>query len=122
MWLVDISLYDLVSILVLDKSYDQLNLKDKVVWEVCFLLIGDELDNFVILESFEQYVIVVFSKLRFVCLVVFIFQKCKFEKDQKMVVFFLSCELVEFYYSFFLQILLSSLGVLVLGQLLFVFM
>ncbi|KAL4825894.1 hypothetical protein H8958_013541 [Nasalis larvatus] len=108
--LADISLHDPVSISVLDKSHDQLNSKDKVIREVCPPPAGDELDSFAIPESLEQHVTVVPSKLRLVCLAAFILQKCKFEKDQKMVIFFSSCELVEFHYSLFLQTLLSSSG------------
>uniref|UniRef100_A0A2K5MZH6 ATP-dependent RNA helicase n=1 Tax=Cercocebus atys TaxID=9531 RepID=A0A2K5MZH6_CERAT len=115
--LADISLHDPVSISVLDKSHDQLNPKDKAVREVCPPPAGDELDNFAIPESLEQHVTVVPSKLRLVCLAAFILQKCKFEKDQKMVVFFSSCELVEFHYSLFLQTLLSSSGAPASGQL-----
>ncbi|XP_008974232.1 probable ATP-dependent RNA helicase DDX31 isoform X5 [Pan paniscus] len=115
--LADISLHDPVSISVLDKSHDQLNPKDKAVQEVCPPPAGDELDSFAIPESLKQHVTVVPSKLRLVCLAAFILQKCKFEKDQKMVVFFSSCELVEFHYSLFLQTLLSSSGAPASGQL-----
>ncbi|XP_058300898.1 probable ATP-dependent RNA helicase DDX31 isoform X2 [Hylobates moloch] len=115
--LADISLHDPVSISVLDKSHDQLNPKDKAVQEVCPPPAGDELDSFAIPESLQQHVAVVPSKLRLVCLAAFILQKCKFEKDQKMVVFFSSCELVEFHYSLFLQTLLSSSGAPASGQL-----
>ncbi|KAB1280249.1 putative ATP-dependent RNA helicase DDX31, partial [Camelus dromedarius] len=41
----------------------------------------------------------------------------KFERDQKMVVFFLSCELVEFHYNLFLQTLLGGSGAPALGRL-----
>uniref|UniRef100_A0A2K5EPQ9 ATP-dependent RNA helicase n=1 Tax=Aotus nancymaae TaxID=37293 RepID=A0A2K5EPQ9_AOTNA len=115
--LADISLHDPVSISVLDESHDQLNPKDKVVQEVCPPPAGDELYSFAIPESLEQHVTVVPSKLRLVCLAAFILQKCKFEKDQKMVVFFSSCELVEFHYSLFLQTLLGSSGTPASGQL-----
>uniref|UniRef100_A0A2I2ZWF4 ATP-dependent RNA helicase n=1 Tax=Gorilla gorilla gorilla TaxID=9595 RepID=A0A2I2ZWF4_GORGO len=115
--LADISLHDPVSISVLDKSHDQLNPKDKAVQEVCPPPAGDELGSFAIPESLKQHVTVVPSKLRLVCLAAFILQKCKFEKDQKMVVFFSSCELVEFHYSLFLQTLLSSSGAPASGQL-----
>ncbi|XP_054219535.1 ATP-dependent DNA helicase DDX31 isoform X5 [Homo sapiens] len=115
--LADISLHDPVSISVLDKSHDQLNPKDKAVQEVCPPPAGDKLDSFAIPESLKQHVTVVPSKLRLVCLAAFILQKCKFEEDQKMVVFFSSCELVEFHYSLFLQTLLSSSGAPASGQL-----
>uniref|UniRef100_A0A8C5P1U0 ATP-dependent RNA helicase n=1 Tax=Jaculus jaculus TaxID=51337 RepID=A0A8C5P1U0_JACJA len=91
--LADISLQDPVSISVLDKNDDH-----------------NQLDSFAIPESLDQLVTLVPSKLRLVCLAAFILQKCKFEKDQKIIVFFSSCELVEFHYTLFLHTLMSSLG------------
>ncbi|XP_051022926.1 probable ATP-dependent RNA helicase DDX31 isoform X1 [Acomys russatus] len=91
--LADISLHNPVSISILDKSWDQSNPKEVAS------------DSFAIPESLDQHVVLVPSKLRLVCLAAFIMQKCKFEKDQKMIVFFSSCELVEFYYSLFLHTL-----------------
>ena len=49
-------------------------------------------------------------KLCLVCLAAFILQKYKFEKNQKMIVFFSSCDLVEFHYSLFLHTLLCHSG------------
>ncbi|XP_021573877.1 probable ATP-dependent RNA helicase DDX31 [Carlito syrichta] len=115
--LADISLHNPVSISVLDESHNQFNTKGKVVQEVSPAYTSDKLDGFAIPENLNQYVTLVPSKLRLVSLAAFILQKCKFEKDQKMIVFFSSCELVEFHYSLFLQTLLSSSGAPALGQL-----
>ena len=42
----------------------------------------------------------------------FPFVSVQFERDQKVIVFFSSCELVEFHYTLFLQTLLSGSGAL----------
>ncbi|XP_050010875.1 ATP-dependent DNA helicase DDX31 [Alexandromys fortis] len=99
--LADISLHNPVSISVLDKIWDQPNPKEDI---------STQLDSFAIPESLDQHVVLVPSKLRLVCLAAFIMQKCKFEKDQKMIVFFSSCELVEFHYSLFLHTLSCRSG------------
>ncbi|XP_021117469.1 probable ATP-dependent RNA helicase DDX31 isoform X1 [Heterocephalus glaber] len=108
--LADISLHNPVSISVLDKSHDQSTPKGRAGQGVAPPQTSDRLDSFAIPESLEQHVTLVPSKLRLVCLAAFILQKCKFEKDQKMIVFFSSCELVEFHYNLFLQTLSSSEG------------
>ncbi|NXC83367.1 DDX31 helicase, partial [Cercotrichas coryphoeus] len=58
-----------------------------------------EQENFAVPETLQQYVMVVPSKLRLVTLAAFILQKCKFEKRHKMIIFFSSCEQVEFYHE-----------------------
>ncbi|KAM9083444.1 ATP-dependent DNA helicase DDX31 [Megaptera novaeangliae] len=116
-WLADISLHDPVSISVLDESHDQSNPKSKAIPEASPPRASDELDSFAIPASLEQYVTVVPSKLRLVSLAGFILQKCKFERDQKMIIFFSSCELVDFHYNLFLQTLLSGSGALAPGGL-----
>ncbi|TKC46176.1 hypothetical protein EI555_017733, partial [Monodon monoceros] len=115
-WLADISLHDPVSISVLDESHDQSNPKSKAIPEASPQA-SDELDSFAIPASLEQYVTVVPSKLRLVSLAGFILQKCKFERDQKLIIFFSSCELVDFHYNLFLQTLLSGSGALAPGAL-----
>ncbi|KAL1786717.1 putative ATP-dependent RNA helicase DDX31 isoform X1, partial [Sigmodon hispidus] len=105
--LADISLHNPVSISVLDKIWDQPNPKE---------VSSSQLDSFAIPESLDQHVVLVPSKLRLVCLAAFILQKCKFEKDQKMIVFFSSCELVEFHYSLFLHTLSCRPGALTSEQ------
>ncbi|KAM9206863.1 ATP-dependent DNA helicase DDX31 isoform 2-T2 [Dugong dugon] len=116
-WLADISLHNPISISVLDESHDQCNPKEKAAHEVCQPQASDKLDSFAIPESLDQHVTLVPNKLRLVCLAAFILQKCKFEKDQKLIVFFSSCELVEFHYNLFLQTLQSSSGAPASGQL-----
>ncbi|XP_051691319.2 ATP-dependent DNA helicase DDX31 [Oryctolagus cuniculus] len=108
--LADISLHNPVSVSVLDESRDQCNPEGKAVQEVGPPQPGSRPDGFAIPESLDQHVTLVPSKLRLVCLAAFILQKCKFEKDQKMIVFFSSCELVEFHYHLFLQTLASGSG------------
>ncbi|KAM6183938.1 LOW QUALITY PROTEIN: ATP-dependent DNA helicase DDX31 [Erethizon dorsatum] len=114
--LADISLHNPVNISVVDKSRDQSTPKSRAVQDVGPPQTVNRLDSFAIPESLEQHVTLVPSKLRLVCLAAFILQKCKFEKDQKMIVFFSSCELVEFHYSLFLRTLLSRTGAPTSGQ------
>lgn len=106
--LADISLHNPVSISVLDEGHCPFSPEDHAVLEMCAPQPSDELDGFAIPEGLDQYVTLVPSKLRLVCLAAFLLQKCKFETDQKVIVFFSSCELVEFHYHLFLQTLLSS--------------
>uniref|UniRef100_A0A8C3UY14 ATP-dependent RNA helicase n=1 Tax=Catharus ustulatus TaxID=91951 RepID=A0A8C3UY14_CATUS len=62
-------------------------------------------ENFAVPETLQQYVMVVPSKLRLVTLAAFILQKCKFEKRHKMIIFFSSCEQVEFYHELLVKVL-----------------
>uniref|UniRef100_A0A8C5NI97 ATP-dependent RNA helicase n=1 Tax=Junco hyemalis TaxID=40217 RepID=A0A8C5NI97_JUNHY len=64
-----------------------------------------EQENFAVPETLQQYVMVVPSKLRLVTLAAFILQKCKFEKRHKMIIFFSSCEQVEFYHELLAKVL-----------------
>ncbi|KAF6123879.1 DEAD-box helicase 31 [Phyllostomus discolor] len=114
--LADISLHNPVSISVLDESHRPSSPEDHAVLGMCAPESSDELDGFAIPEGLDQYVTLVPSKLRLVCLAAFLLQKCKFETDQKVIVFFSSCELVEFHYHLFLQTLLSGVGAPVPGQ------
>uniref|UniRef100_A0A8C0PVU3 ATP-dependent RNA helicase n=1 Tax=Canis lupus familiaris TaxID=9615 RepID=A0A8C0PVU3_CANLF len=115
-WLAGISLLSPVRISVLDEHHGQSDLKGRAVPEASPLPACGELDSFAIPESLDQHVTLVPSKLRLVTLAAFILQKCKFEKDQKMLVFFSSCELVEFHYHLFLQTLPSCSGTLASGR------
>ncbi|XP_036863732.2 ATP-dependent DNA helicase DDX31 isoform X2 [Manis javanica] len=108
--LADISLHNPVCISVLDESHGQSDPKGRAVPEVWPPQASDELHSFAIPERLDQHVALVPSKLRLVSLAAFILQKCKFEKDQKMIIFFSSCELVEFHYHLFVQTLLSCSG------------
>lgn len=116
--LADISLHDPVSISVLDESLDEsYSTSESDFDDSDSQSSDDELDGFAIPEGLDQYVVLVPSKLRLVCLAAFILQKCKFETEQKVIVFFSSCELVEFHYHLFLQTLLSGPGAPASGQL-----
>ncbi|KAK2507245.1 hypothetical protein MC885_017731 [Smutsia gigantea] len=108
--LADISLHSPVCISVLDESHGQSDPKGQAVPGVWPPQASDELHSFAIPERLDQHVTLVPSKLRLVSLAAFILQKCKFEKDQKMIIFFSSCELVEFHYHLFIQTLLSCPG------------
>lgn len=91
--LADISLHNPVSISVLDESLGLPYLTDEESSDDSDSLSDDdydddddddddeededELDGFAIPEGLEQYVVLVPSKLRLVCLAAFILQKCK---------------------------------------------
>ncbi|XP_064420433.1 probable ATP-dependent RNA helicase DDX31 isoform X2 [Latimeria chalumnae] len=66
---------------------------------------GAESESFVIPEKLKQHVVIVPSKLRLTTLGAFILAKCKFEKGQKLIVFFSSCESVEFHHTLFTKVL-----------------
>ncbi|XP_053337694.1 probable ATP-dependent RNA helicase DDX31 [Clarias gariepinus] len=53
-------------------------------------------DGYTVPDRLQQYLVVVPSKLRLVCLAAFILARCKSERDQKLIVFISSCEAVEF--------------------------
>uniref|UniRef100_A0A8D1ICL8 ATP-dependent RNA helicase n=3 Tax=Sus scrofa TaxID=9823 RepID=A0A8D1ICL8_PIG len=115
--LADISLHEPVRISVLEGSQDQMHPKSRAILGASPPAASSELDGFAIPVGLEQHVALVPSKLRLVSLAAFILQKCKFEPDQKMIVFFSSCELVEFHHSLFLQTLLGGSGALAPGRL-----
>ncbi|KAF4074272.1 hypothetical protein AMELA_G00237600 [Ameiurus melas] len=57
---------------------------------------SQQADSYAMPDRLQQYMVVVPSKLRLVCLAAFILARCKFERDQKLIVFISSCEAVEF--------------------------
>ncbi|XP_046877288.1 probable ATP-dependent RNA helicase DDX31 [Hypomesus transpacificus] len=61
--------------------------------------------SFSVPDNLQQYVVVVPSKLRLVCLAAFILARCKFENGHKLIVFVSSCEGVEFLFSLFTSVL-----------------
>ncbi|XP_061460444.1 probable ATP-dependent RNA helicase DDX31 isoform X2 [Rhineura floridana] len=64
-----------------------------------------EQGGFAVPENLQQNVMVVPSKLRLVTLAAFILRKLKFEKRNKMIVFFSSCEQVEFHHALLQRVL-----------------
>ncbi|XP_070821325.1 ATP-dependent DNA helicase DDX31 isoform X1 [Chaetodon trifascialis] len=62
-------------------------------------------ESFAVPEALKQFVVVVPSKIRLVCLAAFILDKCKFSQNNKVIVFISSCEAVEFLHSLFTSIL-----------------
>ncbi|KPP75750.1 putative ATP-dependent RNA helicase DDX31 [Scleropages formosus] len=61
--------------------------------------------GFAVPEKLKQYMVLVPSKLRLVCLGAFILGKAKFEKGHKLIVFLSSCEAVEFLLALFTTVL-----------------
>ncbi|XP_043844754.1 probable ATP-dependent RNA helicase DDX31 isoform X3 [Dromiciops gliroides] len=106
--LADISLHNPISISVSDETCDQHIRGCRATREVGHLQASSEPDSFAVPEKLQQHVTLVPSKLKLVTLAAFILGRCEFEKNQKLIVFFSSCELVEFYYHLFLQTLLSN--------------
>ncbi|KAM4616449.1 ATP-dependent DNA helicase DDX31 isoform 2-T2 [Polymixia lowei] len=66
---------------------------------------ASQLESFVVPEALNQYVVIVPSKLRLVCLAAFILAKCKFSQGGKLIVFVSSCEAVEFLLTLFTSVL-----------------
>uniref|UniRef100_A0A671TPT9 ATP-dependent RNA helicase n=1 Tax=Sparus aurata TaxID=8175 RepID=A0A671TPT9_SPAAU len=64
--------------------------------------------SFAVPEALKQFVVVVPSKIRLVCLAAFILDKCKFSQNNKLIVFVSSCEAVEFLHSLFTSVLPST--------------
>uniref|UniRef100_H3CKK3 ATP-dependent RNA helicase n=1 Tax=Tetraodon nigroviridis TaxID=99883 RepID=H3CKK3_TETNG len=64
--------------------------------------------RFAVPEALQQFVVVVPSKVRLVCLAAFILGKCKFSQNNKVIVFVSSCETAEFLYVLFSAVLRGS--------------
>uniref|UniRef100_A0A3B5AR09 ATP-dependent RNA helicase n=1 Tax=Stegastes partitus TaxID=144197 RepID=A0A3B5AR09_9TELE len=62
-------------------------------------------ESFAVPEALRQFVVLVPSKVRLVCLAAFILDKCKFSQNNKLIVFVSSCEAVEFLHSLFTAVL-----------------
>uniref|UniRef100_A0A7N8XS64 ATP-dependent RNA helicase n=1 Tax=Mastacembelus armatus TaxID=205130 RepID=A0A7N8XS64_9TELE len=62
-------------------------------------------ESYAVPEGLKQYVVVVPSKIRLVCLAAFILDKCKFSQNNKLIVFVSSCEVVEFLHTLFTAVL-----------------
>ncbi|XP_068105026.1 ATP-dependent DNA helicase DDX31 isoform X2 [Hyperolius riggenbachi] len=100
--LADISLQDPVSVTVTEDSGDGIQQTTKPNVAVTE---DDETDSFAVPENLHQNVVVVPSKLKLVTLSAFILGKWKCDKKPKMIVFFPSCELVEFHHTMLKSIL-----------------
>ncbi|NXD09292.1 DDX31 helicase, partial [Nothocercus nigrocapillus] len=107
--LADISLNDPISISIADKIQDRLKPASQEGKEAISssTFVGQE--TFAVPEKLKQYFLMVPSKLRLVTLAAFILEKCKFEKRNKMIIFFSSCEQVEFHYKLLLTVLSGGL-------------
>ncbi|XP_051893035.1 probable ATP-dependent RNA helicase DDX31 [Pristis pectinata] len=69
--------------------------------------INKDSNRYSIPEKLQQFMVLVPSKLRLVTLSAFILQEFKIEEKQKMIIFFSSCESVEFHYNLFTNALTS---------------
>ncbi|KFO99144.1 putative ATP-dependent RNA helicase DDX31, partial [Calypte anna] len=103
--LADISLNDPVRISIADDIQKTLKPASQADQQTSSSSSCMEQENFAVPEKLKQYVVMVPSKLRLVTLAAFILEKCKFEKNHKMIIFFSSCEQVEFYYVLLLKVL-----------------
>ncbi|KAJ7417432.1 putative ATP-dependent RNA helicase DDX31 [Pitangus sulphuratus] len=103
--LADISLNDPVSISIADEVQKVLKPASQKDREASSSSNCMEQENFAVPEKLKQYFVMVPSKLRLVTLAAFILGKCKFEKHHKMIIFFSSCEQVEFYYDLLVKVL-----------------
>uniref|UniRef100_A0A8C8SN83 ATP-dependent RNA helicase n=1 Tax=Pelusios castaneus TaxID=367368 RepID=A0A8C8SN83_9SAUR len=108
--LADISLHDPVSIAIGDEISHRTRPEEEAGREAICSPACREEDGFAIPEKLKQHVVVVPSKLRLVTLAAFILGKCKFEKQHKLIIFFSSCEQVEFHYKLLLKVLSGGLG------------
>nr|XP_043882888.1 probable ATP-dependent RNA helicase DDX31 isoform X1 [Solea senegalensis] len=66
---------------------------------------ANQSESFAVPEALKQFVVVVPSKIRLVCLAAFILDKCQFSQNNKLIVFVSSCESVEFLHSLFTSVL-----------------
>ncbi|NWH99323.1 DDX31 helicase, partial [Tichodroma muraria] len=103
--LADISLNDPVSISIADEIQKVPEPASQTDREASSSSNCMDQENFAVPETLQQYFMMVPSKLRLVTLAAFILQKCKFEKHHKMIIFFSSCEQVEFYYELLVKVL-----------------
>ncbi|KAM6243578.1 ATP-dependent DNA helicase DDX31 isoform 3-T3 [Porphyrio hochstetteri] len=107
--LADISLSDPISISIADEMQKGLKPASQTEGEPNSSSDCMGQENFAVPEKLKQYVMMVPSKLRLVTLAAFILEKCKFEKHHKMIIFFSSCEQVEFHYELLLKVLSGGL-------------
>ncbi|XP_056140432.1 probable ATP-dependent RNA helicase DDX31 [Lampris incognitus] len=96
--LTDVCMNEPVSIQVSNPS-------SSCITTTCDLSQASQSESFAVPEALNQYVVVVPSKLRLVCLAAFILAKCKFSQGNKIIVFISSYEAVEFLFSLFTSVL-----------------
>ncbi|NXX91908.1 DDX31 helicase, partial [Centropus bengalensis] len=107
--LADISLNHPVSISIADeaqKAFKPASQTDRQASSSASCL---EQENFAVPKKLKQHFVMVPSKLRLVTLAAFILEKCKFEKHHKMIIFFSSCEQVEFHCELLQKVLSGRL-------------
>nr|XP_028571926.1 probable ATP-dependent RNA helicase DDX31 isoform X1 [Podarcis muralis] len=109
--LADISLHDPVCISIAEGSLGSNTSKAEACAkeDAGVASVSLEQRGFAVPENLQQNVVVVPSKLRLVTLAAFILGKLKFEKCNKMIVFFSSCEQVEFHHTLFHKVLAADL-------------
>ncbi|NXT57549.1 DDX31 helicase, partial [Pluvianellus socialis] len=107
--LADISLNDPISISIADEIQKGLKPGSQTGREANSSPNCMDQENFAVPKKLKQFFMMVPSKLRLVTLAAFILEKCKFEKHHKMIIFFSSCEQVEFYYELLLNVLSGKL-------------
>lgn len=100
--LADVCLNDPVSIHVSGASCSDLTTTSAVTRDP---EAASQSESFAVPEALKQFVVVVPSKVRLVCLAAFILDKCKFSQNDKLIVFISSCEAVEFLHSLFTAVL-----------------
>uniref|UniRef100_A0A1A7Z648 ATP-dependent RNA helicase n=1 Tax=Iconisemion striatum TaxID=60296 RepID=A0A1A7Z648_9TELE len=94
--LVDVCLTDPISVQASDPT--------PAAAVTCDLSAAGQSESFAVPEALKQFVVLVPSKIRLVCLAAFILSKCKFS-DNKVIVFASSCDVVEFLHSLFTSVL-----------------
>ncbi|XP_064027463.1 probable ATP-dependent RNA helicase DDX31 isoform X2 [Pogoniulus pusillus] len=109
-WLADISLNDPISISIADETQKAPKPASQAERQANGSSDCMDPGNFAVPEKLKQYFMLVPSKLRLVTLAAFILEKCKVEKRHKMIIFFSSCEQVEFHYELLLKVLAGRPG------------
>uniref|UniRef100_A0A8C4SB72 ATP-dependent RNA helicase n=1 Tax=Erpetoichthys calabaricus TaxID=27687 RepID=A0A8C4SB72_ERPCA len=99
--LADVSMRDPVTVQVFTKSSKH----EEDTEQPQNLLSTGGSESFAIPEQLKQHVVIVPSKLRLVTLAAFIMEKCKHEKNQKIIVFASSCEVVKFLFTLLTNVL-----------------
>ncbi|XP_061880121.1 probable ATP-dependent RNA helicase DDX31 isoform X2 [Entelurus aequoreus] len=69
---------------------------------------GDQSESFAVPSALKQFVVVVPSKVRLVCLAAFVLDKCQLSEDHKVMVFVSSCEEVDFLHSILVGVLAAN--------------